>query len=175
VLIFGTTAFALLATPAGAVADDAARGRLVALWRILATIVLVMSPLRFLSIAAGMADSTFREVLPSMPQIMRETFAGRVWSWRLGAALLLTIAAWVPAPGRVATTLMFGIAAVLLALQSVTSHAVDRGALAIAIDFAHQAAAGLWMGALVSLLMGAYGHADADWLRAASSRVSMIA
>ena len=175
VLIFGTTAFALLAAPRDVVAGDVSSRSLAVLWRALALIVLVMSPLRFLSICAGMADSTFREVLPSVPQIMRETFAGRVWTWRLAVALLLTIAAWIPVPGRLTTTLMFGIATVLLALQSITSHAVDKGALAIAIHFTHQAAAGLWIGALVSLLMGAYGRASAEWLRAATLRVSTIA
>lgn len=172
VLIFGTTAFALLAAPR----DGDVPGRhLAALWRVLALIVLVMSPLRLLSVAAGMADSTFREVLPSMPEIMRETFAGRVWTWRLATALLLALAAWIPAPGRLATASLAGISGTLLALQSVTSHAVDHGAFAIAIHFTHQAAAGMWLGALVFLLMGAVEHTDARWLRAATPRVSKVA
>jgi putative copper export protein len=177
-VIFGTTAFALVAAPrdvAGAGSEVSSRG-MARLWRILAVIILVMSPLRLLSVAAGMADSTFREVLPMMPQIMRETFAGRVWTWRLAIALLLALAAWTPAPGRFATALICGVAAVLLGLQSVTSHAVDKGAFAIGAHFVHQVAAGLWIGALVSLLVGAtYGHADADWLRLATPRVSKIA
>jgi putative copper export protein len=175
VLIFGTTAFALFAAPRDVVAGDLSRRSLVVLWRVLALIVLVVSPLRLLSVAAGMADSTFREVLPSMPQIMRETFAGRVWTWRLATALLLALVAWMPASGRLATALMFVIATALLGFQSVTSHAVDKGAFAISIHFAHQVAAGLWIGALVSLLMGAAGHAGAEWLRSATSRVSTIA
>jgi putative copper export protein len=174
-LIFGTTAFALFAAPPDGVAGDVSRRSMVVLWRVLALIVLVMSPLRLLSVAAGMADSTFREVLPSMPQIMRETFAGRVWTWRLATALLLALVAWIPASGRLATTLMFVISAALLGFQSVTSHAVDKGAFAISIHFAHQVAAGLWIGALVSLLMGATGHTGAEWLRSATSRVSTIA
>ncbi|HEY6299670.1 MAG TPA: CopD family protein [Candidatus Binatus sp.] len=175
VLIFGTAAFALVA-PRDA-RDRAVSGSGPAkLWRVLALIVLVISPLRLLSIAAGMADSTFREVIPVMPQVMRETFAGRVWTWRLATALLLALAAWIPAPGRFATASICVISAALLAQQSITSHAVDKGAFAIAVHFAHQVAAGLWIGALVSLLIGAtYGHADAEWLRAATSRVSMIA
>lgn len=176
VLIFGTTAFALMAAPRDVAAADRSSQSLAKLWRMLALIVLVVSPLRLLSVAAGMADSTFREVLPMMPQIMRETFAGRVWTWRLATALLLAGVAWIPAPGRLATTLMLVISAALLALQSVTSHAVDKGAFAIAVHFTHQAAAGLWIGALVSLLIGAtYGHAGANWLRSATSRVSRIA
>jgi putative copper export protein len=174
-LIFGTTAFALFAAPRDVVAGDVSRRSLVVLWRVLALIVLVASPLRLLSVAAGMADSTFREVLPSMPQIMRETFAGRVWTWRLATALLLALAAWLPASGRLTTSLMFAISAMLLGFQSVTSHAVDKGAFAIAIHFVHQVAAGMWIGALVSLLMGASWYAGADWLRSATLRVSTIA
>jgi putative copper export protein len=174
-LIFGTTAFALFAAPRDVVAGDVSKRSLVVLWRVLALIVLVMSPLRLLSVGAGMADSTFREVLPSMPQIMRETFAGRVWTWRLATALLLALVAWIPASGRLATALMFVISAALLGFQSVTSHAVDKGAFAIAIHFVHQVAAGMWIGALVSLLMGASWYAGADWLRSATLRVSTIA
>ena len=174
VLIFGTSAFALVAAPSGVDGGVSSRG-LAKLWRILALIILVISPLRLLSVAAGMADSTFREVLPSIPQIMRETFAGRLWTWRLATALLLALVAWIPAPGRLATTLIFAISTALMAFQSVTSHAVDKGAFAIAVHFTHQAAAGLWIGALVSLMLGALGHAGADWLRAATPRVSMIA
>jgi putative copper export protein len=175
-LIFGTTAFALFAAPRDVVAGDLSRRSLVVLWRVLALIVLVMSPLRLLSVAAGMADSTFREVLPSMLQIMRETFAGRVWTWRLATALLLALVAWIPASGRLATAVMFVISMALLGFQSVTSHAIDKGAFAISIHFVHQVAAGMWIGALVSLLIAAtYGHAGADWLRSATLRVSTIA
>lgn len=146
------------------------------LWRALALIVLLMAPFRLLSIAAGMADSTFREAIPLVPEVMRETLAGRVWAWRLATALLLALVAWIPAPGRFTTTLIFALSAALLAMQSVTSHAVDKGAFAVTVHFTHQAAAGMWIGALVSLLTGAtFGHAGADWLRAATSRVSKIA
>jgi len=143
---------------------------------VLALIVLAMSPLRLLSVGAGMAESSLREVIPMMPEIMRETFAGRVWTWRLATALLLALVAWIPAPSRFATTLIFAVSAVLLVFQSVTSHAIDKGAFAIAAHFVHQTAAGMWIGALVSLLIGAtYGHAGAEWLRAATPRVSAVA
>lgn len=176
VLIFGTTAFALIAAPRHIAAGDRSNESLARLWRVLALIVLSTSPLRLLSIGAGMAESSMREVIPLMPQIMSETFAGRVWTWRLAIALLLALVAWIPAPGRFATTLIFAVSAALLALQSVTSHAIDKGAFAITAHFVHQAAAGMWLGALVSLLIGAtWGHAGAEWLRAATSRVSAIA
>jgi putative copper export protein len=176
VLIFGTAAFALLAAPRDVAPDGRWNRGMASLWRVLAMIVLVVSPLRLLSVAAGMADATFREVIPVMPQIVRETFAGRVWTWRLAIGLLLALVAWIPSPGRLATTLIFATSTALLALQSVTSHAIDHGAFAIAIHFTHQAAAGTWIGALVSLLIGAaYGRAGVDWMRAATPRVSRIA
>jgi copper transport protein len=176
VLIFGTTAFALVAVPGSIAAGDRSLESLPKLWRVLALIVLVISPLRFLSVGAGMAESSLREVIPMMPEIMRETFAGRVWTWRLVTALLLALVAWILSPSRFATTLIFAVSAALLAFQSVTSHAIDKGAFAIAVHFVHQAAAGMWIGALVSLLIGATsGHAGAEWLRAATSRVSTVA
>jgi len=75
---------------------DGSADSMVVLWRGLALVVLVISPLRFLSVAAGMADSTLREVIPFVPQIVRETFAGRVWAWRLLVASMLAVAAWIP-------------------------------------------------------------------------------
>jgi putative copper export protein len=64
----------------------------------------------------------------------------------------------------------------LLLAQSLTSHAVDKGASAITIHFVHQFAAGLWIGALACLLIGAtYGGASAEWLSWATGRVSKIA
>ena len=175
VLIFGTAAFALM-THSGQVADrDRSTDSLVALWRGLALLILVVSPLRFLCVAAGMADSSLKDAIPLVPQIMRETFAGRVWVWRLAVVAMLVIAAWI-APRRMLPVLVCTMAAVLLLCQSITSHAVDSGAFAIAIHFVHQVAAGLWLGALVCLLVGAtYGHARAEWLRWVTGRVSMTA
>jgi len=175
-LIFGTTAFALAAAPREIAAGAQWSRSMASLWRALALIVLVMSPLRLLSIAAGMAESSLRDAVPLLPEVMRETFAGRVWTWRLATALLLALVTWIPAPGRLATTLICAISAALLAMQSITSHAVDKGAIAISVHFAHQVAAGLWIGALVSLLIGAtWGRAGANWLRSATLRVSTIA
>jgi putative copper export protein len=176
ILIFGTTAFALAAAPRDIAADGQWGRSMASLWRALALIVLVFSPLRLLSIAAGMAESTLKDAVPLLPEVMRETFAGRVWTWRLATALLLALVTWIPAPGRFATTLICAISAALIAMQSITSHAVDKGAFAISVHFAHQAAAGLWIGALVSLLIGAtWGRAGANWLRSATLRVSTIA
>lgn len=175
IVIFGTAAFALM-TLTGEVPDrEGPTDSMVALWRGLALLILAISPLRFLTVAAGMADSSLKEAIPFVPQILRETFAGRVWVWRLCVAAMLAIAAWLPAR-RMLPVLTCAISAALLLCQSITSHAVDSGAYAIAIVFIHQVAAGLWIGALVTLLVGAtFGRARAEWLNWASGRVSTIA
>jgi putative copper export protein len=175
ILIFGTAAFALAAGSSQIPSRDGSADSMVVLWRGLALVILVISPLRFLSIAAGMADSTLREVIPFVPQIMRETYAGRVWAWRLGVAATLAVAAWIPSR-RILPALIATISTMLLLAQSLTSHAVDKGASAITIHFVHQFAAGLWIGALACLLIGAtYGGASAEWLSWATGRVSKIA
>ena len=53
VLIFGTPAFALMAAPRDVVDGDRWSRSMAVLWRVLALIVLVMSPLRLLSVGAG--------------------------------------------------------------------------------------------------------------------------
>src|SRR6202167_428312 len=130
ILIFGTAAFALAAAPRDIAADAQWSRSMASLWRALALIVLVMSPLRLLSIAAGMAESTLRDAVPLLPEVMRETFAGRVWTWRLATALLLALVTWIPAPGRFATTLICAISAALIAMPPITTHAGDKGASA---------------------------------------------
>ncbi len=174
-LIFGTAAFALLTGSSQVSGRGGSADSLIAFWRGLALVILIISPLRFLSIAAGMADSTWREVIPFVPQIVRETFAGRVWAWRLAVAAMLALAAWIPSR-RILPASLVTISTILLLAQSLTSHAVDKGASAIAIHFVHQVAAGLWLGALACLLIGAaYGRASAEWLGWATGRVSKIA
>jgi putative copper export protein len=175
-LIFGTAAFALTAAPGSGANRDGSSESLAALWRWLAVVILVATPLRFLTVAAGMADASIRDVFPLVAQIMRETFAGRVWAWRMATAILLAVAAWAPARPMRRAAMIVAVSALLLIFQSITSHAVDKGAFAMTVHFVHQAAAGLWIGALVSLLIGAsYSHANAQWLRAATSRVSAVA
>jgi putative copper export protein len=174
-LIFGTATFALVTGSSQIPSRDGSADSPVVLWRGVALFILIISPLRFLCVAAGMANSTLREVIPFVPQIVRETFAGRVWAWRLGIAAMLAAAAWIPSR-RMLPVLMSTISTLLLICQSLTSHAVDKGGSAIAIHFAHQVAAGLWLGALAGLLIGAtYGGASAEWLGWATGRVSKIA
>jgi putative copper export protein len=168
-IIFGTAAFALMFAPlARADGDAAAR----TIWRALAILNLVMSPMVFLEIAAGMAQASWMEVLPLVPRIMRETLAGRIWMWRFVAVAMLAIVVWIPARATVVAASALALSSILLVLGSLTSHAIDKGALVVVIYSAHQAAAGLWLGALVALLMSA--RRGPETLAAFTPRVSTV-
>ena len=175
-LIFGTAAFALIAPdlPAGAVSEF--NRRLATLWRVLALALLVISPLAFMDMACGMAQMRWWQVVPLVPEIVRETDAGRVWIWRTGVVVILAAAAWIPLRARVLAIAMLLLTALLLILASITSHAIDFGRLAIAVYFVHQASAGVWIGALAALMLGCAGKPGRDdWIRAVTPRVSTIA
>jgi copper resistance protein D len=175
-LIFGTAAFALIAPdlPAGAV--SAFHRRLAALWRMLALALLVISPLAFMDMACGMAQMRWWQVVPLVPEIVRETDAGRVWIWRIGVVVILATAAWIPLRARVLAIAMLLLTTLLLILASITSHAIDFGRLAIAVYFVHQACAGVWIGALAALMLGCVDEPGrADWIRAVTPRVSTLA
>jgi len=142
------------------------------LWRGLAILNLVMSPMVFMEIASGMAQASWMEVLPFVPRILRETLAGRFWMWRFVAVAMLAIAVWIPARTMLVAAAALTLSSILIVLGSLTSHAIDKGALVVAIYSAHQAAAGLWLGALASLLMSARRGPDA--LAAFTPRVSTV-
>jgi putative copper resistance protein D len=168
-MLFGTAAFALLFAP---LAIEDYGGDAITLWRGLAVLNLVMSPLVFMQIAAGMAQASWLEVAPFLAPILRETLAGRIWVWRLVAAVMLAIVVWIPARVMTIGACSLALTSILIVLSSATSHAIDKGALVVAIYCAHQAAAGLWLGALVSLLMSARRGPEA--LAAFTPRVSTV-
>src|SRR5260370_1409501 len=93
---------------------------------------------------------TLRKAITFVPQIVHETFAGRVWAWRLGVATMLAIAAWIPSR-RMLPILLAAISTVLLLFQSITSHAIDKGAYSMPIHLLHHVSAVQWPGALPSV------------------------
>ncbi len=175
-LIFGTAAFALVTRGLASDASIDFRRRLPALWRALTLALLVISPLAFLEMACEMAQTRWWRVMPLVPEIMRETDAGRAWRWRLLAVMVLAIAAWLPIRERTAAIAMLILTAVLMLFGSIAGHAIDFGRLSIAIYWVHQAAAGLWLGALVSLMLGCGADpCQAQWIRAATPKVAALA
>jgi len=152
-IIFGTAAFELIFVPTTRPTGLAIE--LTALWRVLATLNLVMAPLAFIEIGAGMAQTSWIDALPLMPEIMRETVAGRFWTLRLVVAAALALAMWIPARSSLRTVAALSLSTLLIVFGSLTSHAVDKSAFVIACYAIHQMGAGLWLGALAYLLVSA--------------------
>lgn len=175
ILIFGTTAFCLLIAPATDSRDKMARA-FESSWRSLALLASVCSPLTLLVSTADVTGVSVRAAIPFLPQVLRETHLGHIWSWSFPATVVLLIVAWLPIRGVIRTSLLCLFAALLLLSGSLVSHAIDKGAFAVGVYFIHQIAVALWLGAIVGLWFGVVrGGFGADWVRQAAPRVSRAA
>lgn len=175
VLIFGTAAFACAVAPDGG-ERVALRHALSAVWRGLTLVLLSMSSLALLGVASIMAGTSWRGAIPVVPEVLRATHVGRVWVWRLLVAAALLVAAWWPEPWKARAAALCGLGALLLILGGLSSHAIDRGMLAVAVYFVHEAMAGLWTGALIGLMAGTMrGNLGREWLQRAAPLVSRLA
>jgi putative copper resistance protein D len=146
------------------------------LWRVLAAVIFLASPLVLLNVTADMAGVSWTSAVALVPEVLAETHAGRVFEWVLPIALALLLSAYVPLPQSIRTAMLFLLAGVLLLLQALLSHAIDKGALAVAVYFLHEIAVGLWVGALLALWMVArYGDPPVIWIELAARRVSRVA
>lgn len=175
-LIFGTAAFALVIAPADAGERRALQAAFVPWWRALSLVVLALSPLGLLVEASAMAAVPLAKAFPLLGEVMSETHVGRMWACRLSLAVLLATAAWMPARRPIRQTAVFCIAAGLLVLGSLSSHAIDHGASAVEVYFLHQAAAGIWMGSLFGLCLGfSRANLGGRWVERTARRVSCVA
>jgi putative copper export protein len=104
---------------------------------------------------SGMAELSWCQSLPLIPAVLRETHAGRIWAWRLPIVIILAAASWSPLQGVSETVLLLASSAALMLCESLTSHAIDWGALTVVVHFLHQAAVALWIGAILGLWYGA--------------------
>jgi putative copper resistance protein D len=175
-VIFGTAAFALtLGRDARGERDHFIRG-LIWPWQGLALLNLLISPLLLLEITAGMAQTGWREALPLIPEVLQQTHAGQVWEWRLPFTGLLVITSLSPMRHTATAWSLLIVSSALFLLESLTSHAVDIGRLAIAIYFIHQCAAALWLGAVLGLWIGVRrAKLDVSWVEYAAPWVSRLA
>jgi len=176
VLIFGTAFFALSLADDGGGQRERLLASLLGVWRILGLMALLFSPILFVEIVAGMAGTDWWGALPFATQVLRETHAGAVWEWRLPLVFLLGVLAWLPlARARTAVLLLLTSAALMLC-ESLTSHAIDHGAAAVAIHCVHQMAAAVWIGAILGLWLGAIrARLSDDWVNATAPWVSRLA
>src|SRR6266851_6830998 len=174
ILIFGTTAFALLLAPEPQ--SEGIASALTPLWRGLALLAALLSPLALLVGTANMADVSLRAAVPFLAQVVGETHFGRVWSWSFPLTLALLVISWTPGRGRSKTVVLGLVACALLLLVSFSSHAIDRGIIAVIVYFIHEVAAALWIGAILGLWFGAVrGHVGSAWVLQTAPRVSSVA
>ncbi|MDB5108443.1 MAG: copper resistance family protein, partial [Candidatus Binatus sp.] len=175
IVIFGTSAFVLFFAPPPEASEITPLESLSRLWLWLAIVNLAITFPAIIYGIANMADTTIGDVFGLIPRVMRETVFGHLWAVRLPLAvgLLLVTTRY---PSRPVVAIVCGLSASMLLIQSLASHALDSGGLAIAIYFIHQASAGTWIGALIALLLGARHQAvGSRWLEMATPRVSTIA
>lgn len=174
-VIFGSAAFVLLS------AGDrdhlsALIASVVPVWRPLSLIILLVSPFELIDITAEMAAVSWKAALPFVPEVLTGTHAGRVWEWFLPAGLLLLLATYLPIRETIRAWAPFVLAGILLFLRALMSHAIDKGLGAVIVYFVHEAAAGLWVGALLTLWLAArHGNIPHPLIEEAARRVSTIA
>lgn len=175
-LIFGSVAFALAIAPPDPAARRSLQQALAPFWLLLAVAVLILSLLGLMIEASDMAGVPLAKTFPLLGAVMSQTHVGRLWSWRLGFAVLLVIVAWLPMRPLVNSLSVWGVAMMLLLLGSLSSHAIDHGALAVTAYFLHELAAGVWIGALIGLWFGfARVRLGDRWVARTAPRVSQVA
>jgi len=176
VAIFGTAGFVLLSAGERACDLRDAAVSLLAVWRALAIVVFLTSPLVLLNLTADMGGVSWTGAAALVPEVLTETHAGHVFEWFLPVTLGLLFGACLPLPQSVRATALFLLAGVLLFLQALLSHAIDKGAFAVIVYFLHEGSVGLWAGALLALWMiTRYGDPPDIWVEHAARRVSKIA
>jgi putative copper resistance protein D len=174
--VFGTVAFALFLAPSGDSHGEAVVVALSPLWRGLAVVALLISPLVLLDIAAEMAAVSWWKAIPLMPAVMTDTHVGRVWACFMPATVLLLAVAFLPQRHSFRTVVLLASATLLLLFDALSSHATDRELMAVAVYFVHEIAAGLWIGALLGLwIVAQHGNAPEPWVEDAAKRVSKLA
>lgn len=174
VTMFGTAVFALLLAPAQEF--DALADALTPLWRALSLLALFCAPLALLISVANMGDVSLRAAIAYLPEVIRETHFGHIWRLSLPLTVIPPLLAWAPGSARVRSAGIALATGALLLLVSLASHAIDRGGAAVAIYFVHEIAASLWIGAILTLWMGAIvGRLGARWITRTAPRVSSAA
>jgi len=176
ILLFGTAVFAFLIAPSSESQPNGVAYSLTPLWRVLALLAFLISPIVLLVDCANMADVSLRAAIPFLPQVMHETHLGRIWLWAFPVTVFLLIAAWMPGYRPIKIAILGILTGALLALTSLSGHAIDRGALAVAVYFVHEVAAALWVGGILGLWLGVvHGGLGPEWVAQTAPRVSKLA
>jgi len=173
---FGTAGFMLLATGGRVLDYPLTPGRLLLLWRVLAGVTFLAALLVLLNLTADMGGVSWRRAVALVAEVVTETHAGHVFEWLLPLALMVLLAACVSLPYFIRTFALLILSGVLLFLQALLSHAIDKGALAVTVYFLHEVSAALWVGALLAFWMVAqFEDPPCLWVKHGAQRVSRTA
>jgi copper resistance protein D len=175
-LLFGTSAFVLGVAPRVAAERASVQRRLATLWRVLAILLLVASPLALLSETASMAAVPWGRAAAFVPEVLRGTHLGLIWTWRLPVTAAVLVVAWRRTGEAWQPAALGFLGAGLLVFSGLSGHAVDYGTIAVAVYCVHEMAAALWLGAVLGLWLGAGKAAIAPaWTARTVPRVSRVA
>ncbi|MGH7932738.1 MAG: copper resistance D family protein [Candidatus Binataceae bacterium] len=175
-LTFGTAGFVALLTPGDAAARDGLGRALAPLWKALAVLALVSAPMALIGEVSNMAAISWRGAIPLVPEVLRQTHAGRIWTVRIAAIVLIIATAWLISSCRLKAAILSLLSVLILLLNALSSHAIDWGALAVAAYLFHQVAASMWFGALLVMCWPFKGiEHDPSWNARLGTRVSSTA
>lgn len=153
-LTFGLSAFAV-ALPHRESTPQLSPDRFWSLVRLCSLTALILAPFQLLTAVASMAGTGLAQAFALTPQALQRTNFGHVWLAALPLLIGLAVTPWWAAGSRRYAGLIASLAAALLALHSLVTHAIDFGVAAIACYFIHESAAGLFAGALLGLIVTA--------------------
>ncbi len=174
--VFGTAFFAIVVGDQDGLPRDAMVCAVAPVWRMAAVAIAVISPFVLLGITAEMAGTSLRSAVALVPEVMAQTHAGEVWRTFLPVAAILVFAVLLPMSAWTRILAVCACAALLIFLEALAGHAIDKGPVAVAIDFVHEAAAGTWIGALIAFRMTAHRTAPPPlWVEKAARKVSTTA
>jgi copper resistance protein D len=174
--MFGTAVFSLAAPQAGGRDREFAPAAVAPFWRSLAAINLALTPVGLVLAVRDMADTTIIGAFGFLARAVADTHPGRMWAARivLGVALIGAVA--MRASARTRAWLVATLSGAALLVIATMSHAVDHGALAVAIYFVHEIAASTWGGALLTLYIAAtLAQAGPAWIIAVTPMLSRVA
>jgi len=176
-LMFGLAAFCRWIAPIEPSASPALERRSIQMIRICALLYLAYAPVVFLFDISTMAATDLPSAASLAGPVLLDSHIGHVWLCRFVVLAFLLFLVWSFSVSPARLTAICLAAFALLFLRSFQTHAVDKGLTMVAVNTIHQAAAGLWFGSLMALLLGS-GSANPmleGWRSALIARVSRAA
>jgi putative copper export protein len=173
--LYGGATFVLLVKRPATEHLAPAPAALATLYRVLATLAVILVPLGFWLRTAVGTHTSLSEALQLIVGIMRDTRVGRLYGVRVALALGLFSAAWMPARTPFKEGALAVLGALWLCARAAQSRAFDDGPLALSVYAVHMLAGALWLGAMVAFAFGVMQVNGRRWAAAALGRLWGVA